>query len=121
MYIPDGLFFDMDTSRLSPHARLLMLDCCHRACRQYPSHASDLRISRPLCVRWGEGRLGMSRPAFAKARQELCAAGFLGRHRNERTNKLQRDWFVLLARYWPQEQVPEPLVPVLRPGRYALG
>jgi hypothetical protein len=98
MNIPDGLWVTMESDGLSPHARLLLLDCLRRAARAYPA-GDDLRTARPICVRWSDARLGMTRFMFARSRAELCRAGHLRRSYDERSNKALRDWFVLAPNY----------------------
>jgi hypothetical protein len=97
MTIPDALFTDMESRNLPPHARLLLLDCIRRANRQYPSPIEDLKTKRALRVAYRDGRLGMSRMAFVKARKQLIATGFLSRRRDENSGRLNRDWFWLQA------------------------
>lgn len=95
MTIPDSLFIDMESHGLPPHARLLLLDCIRRANRQYPSPVEDLKTKRAIRIVYRDGRLGMSRLAFNKARKNLMAAGYLSRARDEDRNKMSRDWFWL--------------------------
>lgn len=111
MIIPDGIFLDMDSRRLSPQARLLLLDCIRRANRQYPTPVEDLKTKLVIRIVYRDGRLGMTRPAFVKARQELLRAGYLSQYRNENVKGLvctgnidrdgrrgyARDWFWLGA------------------------
>lgn len=106
MTIPDGIFFDMDSRRLSTQARLLLIDCFRRANRQYPTPVEDLATRRAIRIVYRDGCLGMTRPAFVKARNELLKAGFLGRVRNENgkvpvtTGNLERDQRRQFARDW---------------------
>lgn len=95
MNIPDGIFFDMDTHGLSSSARLLLLDCFRRANLQYPTPVEDLKDPRAIRVVYREGRLGMTRPAFSKARKQLMRAGFLKTWKSDKTSKPNRDWYWL--------------------------
>lgn len=97
MNIPDGLFFDMDTQKLSAHGRLLLIDCLRRANKQYAEVVEDLSEPRAIRLIWSQGNCGMTRPAFAKARKELMRAGFLKRFQHPKTKKPSRDWFFLRA------------------------
>lgn len=95
MTIPDGLFIDMESRNLPPNARLLLLDCFRRANKQYPTPVVDLKTKRALRIVYRDGRLGMSRRAFTKARKNLMQSGFLSRVREEKQDRLIRDWFWL--------------------------
>lgn len=95
MTIPDGLFFDMDSRRLSPQARLLLVDCFRRANRQYATPVETLGETRAIRIVYREGALGMTRPAFQKARKQLLQTGFLRQYRSPKDNAVNRDWYWL--------------------------
>jgi hypothetical protein len=95
MNVPDKLFIDMESRKLSANARLLLIDALRRANRQYPSPIDDLKTKRAIRLVYRDGHIGMTRPAFVKARTELRQAGFLARYRDEKTNRTNRDWFWL--------------------------